>query len=219
LLLQKVLPTIANEARVFHTEAEEAREVDGYMNKLREHRRALKRERREKEQAAQAAAAHAAAAVSSRRGHVKRDGEKGDGDKEGGMGTPGAKKKRGTVRDDDSDDSSCSDDDVLVDHLVGEVANEDDAMCIICGHGDSEVRNSPFSAPRLLDVNAVESGKCKKRMVVVVYGSPVAEEGRWGMLEGAERNRMLREVRHVGAPVVLLHQDHPGGRMAVLAMP
>jgi hypothetical protein len=72
---------------------------------------------------------------------VKRDGEKADGDKEGG--TPGAKKKRGTVRDDDSDDSSCSDDDVLVDHLVGEVANEDDAMCIICGHGDSEVRSLP----------------------------------------------------------------------------
>jgi predicted N-acyltransferase len=55
LLLQKVLPAIAAEARVFHAEADEAREVDSYMAKLREHRRALKRERREKEQAAQVA--------------------------------------------------------------------------------------------------------------------------------------------------------------------
>lgn len=94
--------------------------------------------------------------MSSRRGHVKRDGEKGDGDKQGSMGTPGAKKKRGTVRDDDSDDSSCSDDDVLVDHLVGEVANEDDAMCIICGHGDSEVRHSSLpllGSPRCRESN------------------------------------------------------------------
>jgi hypothetical protein len=44
------------------------------------------------------------------------------------------------VRDDDSDRSySDTDDELLIDHLVGDVANEDDAMCIICGHGDSEV--------------------------------------------------------------------------------
>jgi hypothetical protein len=58
------------------------------------------------------------------------------------LGSPGGgKSKRGTVRDDDSDRSySDTDDELLIDHLVGDVANEDDAMCIICGHGDSEVR-------------------------------------------------------------------------------
>jgi hypothetical protein len=53
VLLQKVLPTIPAEVTSFDTEAAEAREVDAYLAKLREHRRALKRERREKEQAAQ----------------------------------------------------------------------------------------------------------------------------------------------------------------------